>query len=326
MSSAIIDGTNIDLSVFSYSAPKPNATGGKVVNLYNKHSKESLIIAAPLMSSWGAQEIKEVIGKGADGKAITRGTGKYTISLQFSKGEYTTPDADKFLDQLKRVEHKIKEDAMVYSKEWFGKEIKSMEVIDEKFNSMLKYPKFKGTEIRNYEEPPSLTVKLPCWKNVWQTSVFDEDYEILYSKNTQGVTPLDYLVNTAKSPIQVVALIQSGGLWFINGKVSIVWNLKQVVVRKPKTSSISDDVCYLNIKQSDLNAIKSLPQPEIDMADNIPATVEDSDDERPLMPQPQISHVEEPKEVVVAETPAENASVPAGKKKVLKKKQDATAA
>jgi hypothetical protein len=37
MASAIVDGTNIDLSVFSYSAPKPNPAGGKVVNLYNKH-------------------------------------------------------------------------------------------------------------------------------------------------------------------------------------------------------------------------------------------------------------------------------------------------
>ena len=100
MASAIVDGTNIDLSVMSYSAPKPNPTGGKVVNLYNKHAKESLTIAVPLMGSWGAQESKEVVGKGADGKPITKGTGKYTMSLQFSKGQYTTPDADKFLEQI----------------------------------------------------------------------------------------------------------------------------------------------------------------------------------------------------------------------------------
>jgi hypothetical protein len=39
MSNAIIDGTNIDTSVFSYSAPKANPSGGKVVNLYNKNFK-----------------------------------------------------------------------------------------------------------------------------------------------------------------------------------------------------------------------------------------------------------------------------------------------
>jgi hypothetical protein len=36
MSSAIIDGTNIDLSVISYSAPKANPLGGKVINMFNK--------------------------------------------------------------------------------------------------------------------------------------------------------------------------------------------------------------------------------------------------------------------------------------------------
>ena len=54
----IVDGTNIDLSVMSYSAPKPNPTGGKVVNLYNKYAKESITISVPLMGSWGAQESK----------------------------------------------------------------------------------------------------------------------------------------------------------------------------------------------------------------------------------------------------------------------------
>jgi hypothetical protein len=95
MSNAIIDGTNIDLSVFSYGAPKVNPAGGKVVNLYNKNAKESLTIAAPLMGSWGAQEVKTLDGSG---------TGKYTMTLQFSKGQYTTPDADKFLEQMKLVE------------------------------------------------------------------------------------------------------------------------------------------------------------------------------------------------------------------------------
>jgi hypothetical protein len=300
MSNAIIDGTNIDLSVFSYSAPKPNAAGGKVVNLYNKHAKESLTIAVPLMGSWGAQESKEVIGKGADGKAITKGTGKYTMSLQFSKGQYTTPDADKFLEQMKLVEQKIKQDAMTYSKEWFGKEIKSMDVMDEKISPMLKYPKIKNSEERNMDEPPSLTVKLPCWKDVWQTSVFDEDYNQLYvkGKSEPGVTPLDFLVNTIKAPIQVIALIQCGGLWFVGSpaKVSVTWNLKQVIVRKPKTSSISDDMCFLTVRPSDRETLKSLPETEVVQNDNsVSALIEDSDgEEEYILPPPAPTPVVEP--------------------------------
>jgi hypothetical protein len=327
MSNAIIDGTNIDLSVFSYSAPKPNAAGGKVVNLYNKHAKESLTIAVPLMGTWGAQEVKEVVGKGADGKPVTKGTGKYTMSLQFAKGQYTTPDADKFLEQMKLLEQKIKQDAMTYSKEWFGKEIKSMDVMDEKISPMLKYPKIKGTEERNLDEPPSLSVKLPCWKDVWQTSVFDEDYNPLYvkGKTDAGVTPLDFLVNTSKAPIQVIALIQCGGLWFVGSpaKVSVTWNLKQVIVRKPKTSSIADDTCFLTVRPGDREVLKSLPETEIEQNDNsVSALVEDSDGEEEYKLPPPLPVVETPAPVPVAE-PVATEEAPKKKTVAKKVKKDA---
>lgn len=314
MASAIVDGTNIDLSVFSYSAPKPNPAGGKVVNLYNKNFKESLTIAAPLIGSWGAQEVKTLDGAG---------TGKYTMTLQFAKGQYATPDADKFLEQMKAVENKIKEDAMVYSKDWFGKEIKSMDVMDEKFTPMLKYPKIsKGSEERDYSQPPQLTVKLPCWKDVWQTSVFDEDGNPLYikGKTDHGVTPLDFLRSQSKAPIQVITLIQCAGLWFVGSpaKVSITWNLKQVVVRKPKMSSIADDTCFLSVRPSERELLKSQPETEIVAADNsVSAIVEDSDNEEEYtLPPPKV-------EPVTVETPAKTEEVakeePVKKKTVVKK-------
>ena len=317
MSNAIIDGTNIDLSVFSYSAPKPNPAGGKVVNLYNKHAKESLTIAVPLMGSWGAQEVKTLDGAG---------TGKYTMTLQFSKGQYTTPDADKFLEQMKIVEQKIKQDAMSYSKDWFGKEIKSMDVMDEKFTPMLKYPKInKGSEERDYSQPPQLTVKLPCWKDVWQTSVFDEDYNPLYvkGKSEPGVSPLDFLRTTSKAPVQVIALIQCAGLWFVGSpaKVSITWNLKQVIVRKPKTSSIADDTCFLTVRPSDREALKSLPESEVEQNDNsVSALVEDSDGEEEYkLPPPEPTPTPTP---VVESAPTPPPEEPKKKKVISKKKAD----
>ncbi len=279
MASAIIDGTNIDLSVFSYSAPKPNPTGGKVVNLYNKNLKEYLTMSAPLIGSWGAQVVKALDGAG---------TSKYTMTLQFAKEQYATPDTDKFLEQMKLVEQKIKQDAMVYSKDWFGKEIKSMDVMDEKFTPMLKYPKMnKTSEERDYSQPPQLTVKLPCWKDVWQTSVFDEDYNQLYvkGKTESGVTPLDFLRSTTKAPVQVICLIQSAGIWFVGNpaKVSITWNLKQVIVRRPKVSAIADDTCFLTIRPADREALKALPETEVEHHEQdhvTTALVEDSDDEK----------------------------------------------
>lgn len=314
MTNAIIDGTNIDTSVFSYSAPKANPSGGKVVNLYNKNFKESLTISTPLMLTWGAQE-----GKDSQGNH----TGKYTMSLQFPNAEYSNPDAEAFLKSMRALEAKVKADALTYSKEWFGKTITSADVMDEKFNVMLKHPKIsKDSAELDYNKPPTLTVKVPCWKGVWQSEIYDEEGEPLFlkGKSAAHLSPLDFL----KPKTHVICLIQCGGLWFVNGKVSVTWNLKQAIVQKPKTSSIVEGTCFLRPKPADKEKLKSLPPPEDDIdPDGVLAStiVEDSDDERELPPPvvAPVKVVEEPvkEEVKVA------AEEPKKKKVISKKKPEA---
>jgi hypothetical protein len=294
MTDAIIDGTNINTSVFSYSAPKANPSGGKVVNLYNKNFKESLTISTPLMLTWGAQE-------GMD--QAKNPTGKFTMSLQFPSTDYSNADAEAFLTSMRSLESKIKTDALTYSKEWFGKEIKSSDVMEEKFNVMLRHPKKeKGSAEMDLNKPPTLTVKIPCWKGVWQSEIYDEEGNPLFlkGKSPSHLSPLDFL----KPKTHVICLIQCGGLWFVNGKVSITWNLKQAIVQKPKTSSIVEGTCFLRPKASDVQKLKSLPPPDSDDIDPDGAVsstiVEDSDDEEREIPAP-ISKVEEP--VIVAPVP-----------------------
>jgi hypothetical protein len=259
--------------LFSYSAPKAHASGGKVVNLYNKNVRESLTISTPLILTWGAQE-----GKDTQGNM----TGKWTMSLQFPNAEYSNPDAEAFLKSIRALEAKVKADAMTYSKEWFGKTITSAEVMDEKFNVMLRHPKKeKGSAEVDENKPPTLTVKIPCWSGVWQSEIYDENMEPLFikGKTTADVSPLKFL--TPKT--HVICLLQCGGLWFVNGKVSITWNLKQAIVQKPKTSAIAEGTCFLKIKPADKEKLKSLPPPEDDVDPDgaVSSTiVEDSDDER----------------------------------------------
>ena len=314
MASAILDGTNIDTNMFSYSAPKAHAAGGKVVNLYNKNFKESLTFSTPLILTWGAQE-----GKDQQGNL----TGKWTMSLQFPNSDYSTQDAEAFLVSIKNLETKVKEDAMTYSKEWFGKEIKSMEVMDEKFNAMLKYPKLeKGKAELDYKKPPTLTAKIPCWSGVWQSEIYDEEGNPLYvkGKTASHVTPLDFL----KSRTHVICLLQCGGLWFINGKVSITWNLKQAIVQKPKTSTITEGVCFLKPKAADVEKLKSLPPPEDDVDPDgavVSTIVDDSDDEHELPPPPTPAPViASPTPVAVAPVSAAAPEEPKKKKVVTKKK------
>ena len=314
MSSAIIDGTNIDTTVFSYSAPKANPSGGKVVNLYNKHFKESLTLSTPLMLTWGAQE-------GMD--QAKNPTGKFTMSLQFPSSDYSNADAEAFLKSMRALESKIKTDALTYSKEWFGKEIKSADVMEEKFNVMLRHPKKeKGSIEPDLNKPPTLTVKVPCWKGVWQSEIYDEEGTPLFlkGKSPAHVTPLDFL----KPKTHVICLIQCGGLWFVNGKVSVTWNLKQAIVQKPKTSSIVEGTCFLRPKAAEVEKLRALPPPEddIDPDGAVASTiVEDSDEEEFELPAP-TPVVEKVVEKVVEAVSDPVVAPAAVKKRVIAKKKD----
>jgi len=310
MTDFIVDGTNIDVNVLSYSAPKAHASGGKVVNLYNKNFKESLTLSTPLILTWGAQEGLE--------QGTGKPTGKFTMSLQFPSSEYSNPDAEAFLKSLRNLEAKIKADAMTYSKEWFGKEIKSAEVIDEKFNVMLRHPKkAKGSAEVDESKAPTLTVKIPQWSGVWKSEIYDEDGEPLYinGKTNTHLNPLEFL----KPKTHVICLLQCGGLWFVNGKISITWNLKQAIVQKPKQSM--EGTCFLRPKATDVQKMKSLPKPEeeVDPEGACVTIVADSDDEEEVEEVVPVK-VEEVVPVKVEETVVEEVKP---KKKIIKKKVEA---
>jgi hypothetical protein len=295
MTEQIIDGTQIETAFqqLSFSAPRPNPGGGKVVNMFDSRFKESLIISTPLMLCWGAQEGKE--------NNSDKPNGKWTMSLQFPSEEYKTDEEMAFLESMKKLEHHIKEVAVANSKLWFGKEIKSLDIIEEKFNPMLKYPKVApGSAELDYSRPPTMTVKIPKWKTGWKSEIYDEDGEPIYIPDSltndkvkemnpsdieeaikqlnDGHTPIEYLPKQSR----VICLLQCGGLWFVNGKASITWNLQQAVVKKPKQST--KGVCFIKPRPSEVEALKSMPHPEKEDADadedeHVSTLVEDSDEE-----------------------------------------------
>ena len=313
MADSIVDGTNIDVNVLSYSAPKAHSSGGKVVNLYNKHFKESLTLSTPLILTWGAQEGQE--------SGTGKPTGKFTMALQFPSSEYSNADAESFLKSMRALEAKIKADAMTYSKEWFGKEIKSAEVIDEKFNVMLRHPKkSKGSVEVDETKPPTLTVKIPQWSGVWKPEIYDEDGEPLYinGKVNTHLNPLEFL----KPKTHVICLLQCGGLWFVNGKISITWNLKQAIVQKPKQSM--EGTCFLKPKATDVEKMKSLPPPEDVDPEGVSTTIvadsDDEDEQEEVVPTPVKVVEPAPAPVKVEETVVEEVKP---KKKIIKKKVDA---
>jgi hypothetical protein len=127
-------------------------------------------------------------------------------------------------------------------------------------------------------------------------------------------------------------LLQCGGLWFVNGKVSITWNLKQAIVQKPKPSM--EGQCFLKPKAADKALLKTLPPVEvIEEPDDgqVSTLVVDSDDEADLhipvstptpVPTTVFAQVQEPVQAVQEEM-VEDLKPAAAKKKVIRKKTDA---
>jgi hypothetical protein len=222
---------------------------------------------------------------------------------------------------MRALEAKVKADAMTYSKDWFGKAISSPEVMDEKFNVLLRHPKVKGSQEPDLSKAPTMTVKLPCWSGIWKSEIYDEDGAPLYvnGKTNSHLNPLEFL----KPKTHVICLIQCGGLWFVNGKVSITWNLKQAIVQKPKSSM--EGTCFLKPKAADVEKLKTMAPVTDDVephtiAVTVDATVEDSDEDDDPEPAPTPIHTPAPAlaPTQVQEEPA--SSDEPKKKRILKKK------
>jgi hypothetical protein len=268
MSDTIIDGTQFNVNNIMYTSPKANPQGGKSVNVLNKLTKTSLRLSTPLMLTWGASDyVDEKTGQG---------NGKFEMSLQFPSEEYKTEDTDAFFTNMLAFQNKVKSDALTYSKEWFGKVHKSADIIDELFSPMLKYPNQKGTREPDYSKQPALKIKIRRWEGVWKCEIYDEDNEPLFpSSCNSNVSPLDYL----KKGTTVALIIQFAGIWFVNGKFSISWNLVQGVVQKPRATLTGK--CFIQLKKTDKEKLKMAAPPIEDEVDNnIQAKiVDDRDDE-----------------------------------------------
>jgi hypothetical protein len=308
MAETIVDGTQFSAQNIRYSAPKANAAGGKSVNILNSTTNSGLRLATPLMLTWGASEFE--------------GNGKFEMSLQFPRGEYANADTDAFLRNMQALEAKVKADALANSKDWFGKQHTSPEVIDALYTPMLKYSKDKLTGNPDLTKAPTIRVKLPLWEGVWKCLICDEDGKKLFPGEATK-TPLDFI----KKGTQVAVIMQCGGIWFANGKFGVTWKLAQAVVQRPKGSLL--DECLIKLKPADKARLQAAPAPDADDDEPVSSTVVDDSDEdeedeeeptpTPIVVAPPPAPVEVKKEVAAALTEEPK------KKKVVKKKVAAEA-
>ena len=196
-----------------FNTPKLNKAGGKNVTLTNSDTRKQLAIATPLMLTWGMNEFRDE----ATGKV------SYDLSLQFPSPNYPNPEADAFLEKLKVMEKACKDEATAKAKDWFNKPTMSSEVVDALWTPMLRYKKDPATGMPDTTSAPTLRVKIPFWDDAWKIELYDTESRRLYPGGE--LTPMQLIPKLTN----LALIIQSGGIWFANGKFGTTWRLVQGV-------------------------------------------------------------------------------------------------
>ena len=197
-----------------------------------KIARNGLKVETPMMLTWG---INENQFDGSDKKS-------YDMSLQFPSAEYLREDTSAFLENMKKMNDYIKEQACINSKAWFGK-VQSAEVVDAFWTPILKYPKDKTTGEPDHSKSPTLRVKIPFWDGQFKCEIYNVHRELIFPK------PNVNILDVVPKGSEVKVMLQCGGIWFAGGKFGITWKPYQMIV-KPK-HQLSPGVCHISVNEAE---------------------------------------------------------------------------
>ena len=225
-------------------------------------------------------------------------------------------------------EKKIKEDAILNSKEWFSKPKMTADAVDALWTPVLKYPKNKDTLEADMTRAPTLKVKLPFWDGQWkELELYDVEMQPVFpDASNPALSPKDLIAKGS----HIAVSIQCGGIWFANGKFGVTWKLFQAIV-KPKMSLKGK--CHIKLDDEEKTKIVAqVIQTDVDGDgdgdadhDNVSAVIEDEDDDEvpsaAAAAPVRVASVPKPAAAVAAATPAPAAAGgdAASKKKIVRK-------
>lgn len=220
MSSSIVNASEFSAGSTGYTKPKANQSGGKSVGIILLSSKKAVRLQTPTLLTWGVN-VYENEGK----------DNSYDFSLQFPREDYQTEETVKATAAFAEFENKIKKDAIENSKEWFGKNISSSEVIDALWTPMLRYPKNAETGEPDTNRAPTLRIKMPVWEGDFKFELYSTTGTQMFP-DEEGCGDFESILTKGS---YTSALIQCGGIWFANGKFGVTWKLVQAVVKPKET-------------------------------------------------------------------------------------------
>jgi hypothetical protein len=317
-SDMVISGAAFNpLTDMKYTKPKVNSVGGRSVGIVNSKTSTVLNLSSPLMLTWGVQEF-------TDDK-----TGKvsYDLALQFPNDGFETPTTKKFITNMAAFEKKIKEDAILNSKEWFSKPKMTADAVDALWTPVLKYPKNKDTLEADMTRAPTLKVKLPFWDGQWkELELYDVEMNPVFpDPSNPALSPKDLIAKGS----HIAVSIQCGGIWFANGKFGVTWKLFQAIV-KPKMSLKGK--CHIKLDEEEKTKIVAQVVPtDVDgdgdgdhEHDNVSAIIEDEEDDEVPSAAPPVRVASVPKPAAAAPAASTASAAAAGgdaasKKKIVRK-------
>ena len=245
----IANGMTLNIADIDITAPKLNKSGGKSANILFKPSKKGLYVNMTVpMLTWGASSFKDP----------QSGKETFDMALQFPRKDYSTPETDVLLAKFQELEKCIKSEAIKNSMAWFNKKTMTPEVIEALWTPMLKYTKDPQTGEADMTKAPTLKVKLPCWEGKFNCEIYDPQGTMLYPDESNGSSPIELI----PKGVNIVAIIQCGGLWFANGKFGCTWRLFQAVVQPKPTMK---GKCWINVSPAAKSALVSSSANETSM-------------------------------------------------------------
>ena len=296
----------------TYKPPTVNKRGGK--NVQVQLNGQPLVLQIPLMLTWGLNErVDEDSGRVS-----------YDIALQFDPDAHSSIAS--FLEHMKELEEKIKNDAVTNSKKWFGKSKMTRDVVDVLMYPILKYPKDKETGELDYSRNPTLKLKVPYWEEKFNVELYDMSRKVLYTPPRKGatvednaLTPMDHLPKAA----HIKGLIQCTGLWFAGGKWGVTWKLVQAMVQKP-VRLVGSGQCQIADDSDDEEMSEALNQrsAKAENSQKVEDSEEEEDNSGPTFPTDEEDEEEEEEE----EKPQTPPPAPKKKKKVVRRKKTKTTA
>lgn len=298
---------------------------GKDINLISTQLNSKLTLQTPLMKTWGIADFVD--------PDTGVSSGRFNMSLNFPNEGYSTKEADDFKNKLQTLQNLILEKGYENRLAWFGDDDMSMDVIKSKMYSMLKYPKIKDdkgqpTKKSDLSKPPTLSLKVSNFDNVWRCEIYDMQKNRLFPSDNKDQSPCDFVTKGS----EVIAKINCGGIWTGDKAWGIKWNLILCFVKPSEQYNLYDtssivlpSISASPVKKAEPKAIAAAPA----VVDTL---VEDSDnEEEPVAPpakaapapvkvepepEPVVEEAREPEPVATEE---EEAAPKVIKKKIVKK-------